>query len=95
MTVPVTETAGPRRGIFERVGRFCARRPWIVVSVWGVLFLLALPIAPRAADVLRPGGFSLDTLPASQTTHLLEQRIGLPPSALVIVIHGQRWPQGR
>jgi RND superfamily putative drug exporter len=51
--------------------------------------LLALPLAPRAADALQPGGFSLETLDAERAVHLLQQEIGLPPSALVIVIQGQ------
>jgi putative drug exporter of the RND superfamily len=86
--LPDSTTTPVRRGIFERVGRFCARHPWLVVGTWAVLFLLALPIAPRAADVLRPGGFSLDTLDSAETAQMLEQRVGLPPSALVIVIQG-------
>ncbi len=77
------------RGLFERIGRFSTRHRRLVVSTWGLLVLLALPLAPRVAGVLRPGGFSLDTLDSERTVQLLEQRIGLPPSALVIVIQGQ------
>jgi RND superfamily putative drug exporter len=48
-----------------------------------------LPLAPRAAGVLQPGGFSLDDLDSAKARHLLESAVGLPPSALVIVIQGE------
>jgi RND superfamily putative drug exporter len=78
-----------RPGLFERVGRFCARHPRTVVATWALMGLVALPLAPRTADVLQPGGFSLETLDSERTVHLLQQEIGLPPSALVIVIQGE------
>ena len=72
--------------VFERLGRFCARRRWWVLAAWAALALVALPLAPQAPSVLRPGGFSSPSLEASQARALLEERIGLPPSAAVILI---------
>ena len=51
-----------------------------------MLALIALPLAPRAPEALQPGGFTADDLEAARARRLLEERIGLPPSALVIVI---------
>ena len=89
MRASTDPAARPSHGLFERIGRFSVRHRRLVVVSWGLLALLALPLAPRAAEQLQPGGFSLDTLDSERTVHLLEQRIGLPPSALVIVIQGQ------
>jgi len=71
---------------FAGLGRTVARRPWWVVAAWALLALVALPLAPRAHDALQAGGFTADDLEAAQARRLLEQRVGLPPSALVIVI---------
>jgi RND superfamily putative drug exporter len=71
---------------FAGLGRAVARRPWWVVIAWGVLALLALPLAPRAHDALQAGGFTADDLEAAQARRQLEERVGLPPSALVVVI---------
>ncbi|MBA3435347.1 MAG: MMPL family transporter, partial [Chloroflexi bacterium] len=72
--------------LFERLGKRCARHPWRVVAVWALLALAALPLAPQAPGALSPGGFSLDDLEAARTRRTLESEIGLPPSALVIVV---------
>jgi RND superfamily putative drug exporter len=75
--------------VFSRLGRFCARHRWWVIATWAVLALVALPLAPRASGALQPGGFSLDDLDSAKARHLLESSVGLPPSALVIVIQGE------
>jgi putative drug exporter of the RND superfamily len=83
------EPAAPRGGLFRRLGTFCARHPRRVLLAWAVAAIVAAPLAPLAPGALQPGGFSLDDLSSEQTTHLLETAIGLPPSALVIVIQSQ------
>jgi len=71
---------------FAGLGRAIARRPWWVVAAWALLALVALPLAPRAHDALQAGGFTADDLEAARARRLLEARVGLPPSALVIVV---------
>ncbi len=71
---------------FAALGRAIARRPWWVIAAWALLALVALPLAPRAHDALQAGGFTADDLEAARARRLLEERVGLPPSALVIVI---------
>jgi putative drug exporter of the RND superfamily len=73
-------------GLFERLGRATARRRWWVVAFWAALALVALPLAPQAPGALQPGGFSADDLDAARARRLLEDGVGLPTSALVIVI---------
>jgi len=71
--------------VFERLGRFAYRRRRWVIAAWAVLLLIAIPLAPRAASVLRAGGFTLDSLESAQARRLLEHELGLAPSALVLV----------
>ncbi len=70
---------------FDRLGRFVVRRAWLVVSVWIVLLLVALPVAPRVPEQLSAGGFILDDLESARAKALLETELGVPPSALVVV----------
>lgn len=72
--------------VFERLGRLAYHRRWWVVGTWAVLLLAALPLAPRAGGALRAGGFVLDDLEASRASATLERELGVPPSALVIVL---------
>jgi RND superfamily putative drug exporter len=71
--------------LFERLGRFAARRRWWVVGAWAFLLLAAVPFAPQAPGALSAGGFILDDLESARAKTLLEEELGLPPSALVVV----------
>jgi RND superfamily putative drug exporter len=72
--------------VFERLGRFAARRRWPIVAAWTIALALAVPFAPRVVDALRSGGFTLDDLESARARRLLESELGLPPSALVVVL---------
>ncbi len=61
------------------------RRPWWVVVAWVALLLLAIPFAPQVPGKLSAGGFILDDLESARAKTLLEDELGAPPSALVIV----------
>jgi RND superfamily putative drug exporter len=70
---------------FDRLGRFVVRRPRIVLGAWALLLLMALPLAPQAPGALSAGGFILDDLESARAKALLEDELGAPPSALVVV----------
>ena len=70
---------------FDRLGRFVVRRARLVVATWGLLLLVALPLAPQAPGALSAGGFILDDLESARAKALLETELGAPPSALVVV----------
>ncbi len=72
--------------IFERLGAAIHHRRWWVIGGWVALLLLAIPFAPRAPGALRAGGFVLDDLESSKVRAVLEQELGAPPSALVVVL---------
>ena len=70
---------------FDRLGRFVVRRRWWIVTAWAVLILAAVPFAPRAPGALSAGGFILDDLESARAKQLLQQELGVEPSAFVIV----------
>ena len=70
------------------------RRRWWVVGAWAALLLLALPFAPRAPGALSAGGFILDDLESARAKSLLEDELGLPPSALVVVFTSETLEAG-
>ncbi|HYM84456.1 MAG TPA: MMPL family transporter [Candidatus Dormibacteraeota bacterium] len=80
--------------IFERLGRFVHRRRWWVIAAWAIVILVAIPFAPRAASVLRAGGFVLDDLESSKARATLEQELGQPPSVVVVVLHSDTLTAG-
>ena len=71
---------------FDRLGRFVVRRAWWVIGAWLAILLLAIPFAPQVPDRLSAGGFILDDLESARAKALLESELGVPPSALVIVL---------
>jgi RND superfamily putative drug exporter len=50
------------------------------------VLLAAAPFAPRVGSALRAGGFSLADLESARARTLLEQELGIPPSAVVVIL---------
>jgi putative drug exporter of the RND superfamily len=71
--------------IFDRLGRFAVRRRWWIVGAWIALILAAVPFAPRAPGALTAGGFILDDLESARAKQLLQDTLGVEPSAFVLV----------
>ena len=70
---------------FDKLGRFAVRRRWWIVAAWAALILLAIPFAPRAPGALSAGGFILDDLESARAKRLLQDELGVEPSAFVLV----------
>jgi len=68
------------------------RKRWTVLSLWAVLLVIALPLAPRATDALKPGGFSNDKLPSAQARAVFRDQLDLTPMSFELIfrsdIHG-------
>lgn len=72
----------------ERLARGSARRPWLVVALWFVLFITGGLLASGISDVLTTE-FGLDTEPESRTAdRLLQERLRGPEAAREMVIVG-------
>jgi putative drug exporter of the RND superfamily len=79
---------------FERLGHAVVSHHRFVLVVWGLVLAVALPIAPRVAEVLRPGGFASPDLESARARELLRTELEAPPSAVVVVLHGQELVAG-
>ncbi len=60
---------------YGRLGRFAARWRFVILALWGVAALVALPFAPRIASALSPGGFGSDTMESVRAGNLLQNRL--------------------
>jgi RND superfamily putative drug exporter len=68
-----------------RLGCALYRHRRAVLVVWGLVLLVALPVAPRVFRALTAGGFSSPDLEAFRASQLLADRFGSNPSNLVLV----------
>ncbi|HEU4672713.1 MAG TPA: MMPL family transporter [Candidatus Limnocylindrales bacterium] len=50
---------------------------------------MAAPFAPRVAGALRAGGFSLGDLESARASAVLENELGIPPSAVVVILRSE------
>jgi RND superfamily putative drug exporter len=80
---------------FERLGRWCARHRWPVVSAWLLLVLVSVPFALQAPAALRAGGFIRPDLESAQAKALLESEIGVAEAAVVVVFHSDDLTAGQ
>src|ERR1700704_565848 len=68
-----------------RLGSALYRHRRGVLAAWGLVLLLALPVAPRVLRSLAAGGFSSPDLEAFRATQLLSDRFGSNPASLFLV----------
>jgi RND superfamily putative drug exporter len=73
-------------------GRGIYRHRRLVLVVWALAVLCAVPIAPQVFHSLTAGGFTSPDLEAFRATQLLADRFGSNPSDLVLVFDD---PRGR
>ncbi len=60
--------------MFYHLGRFATRFRWLIVGIWMVAILVALPFAPQASQVLHSGGFSSPDAQSQQAHDVLTQK---------------------
>jgi len=61
------------------------RHRLLVLGIWGLVLLAALPVAPRIFRSLDAGGFTSPDLEAARASELLSKRFGANPASLVLV----------
>ena len=61
--------------MFYRIGRAMVRLRYLIVGLWAIAVLAALPFAPRAPEQLSPGGFSSPQMQSQQAVDALQQRL--------------------
>ncbi len=62
-----------------------------MIAVWALLVVVALPFAPRAAEHLKPGGFTGENYPSVQARRELQERLGFSTITLEIVFEHPAW----
>ncbi|MGO8947640.1 MAG: MMPL family transporter [Ktedonobacterales bacterium] len=59
--------------MFRRLGLRMVRWRYWIVGMWTLAVLVALPFAPRVAEVLAPGGFSNNSMESQQAINVLQK----------------------
>ncbi len=77
--------------MFNALGALVVRRKYIVVAVWAVIILAALPFAPRAHEFLKPGGFSNESFPSVKARKVLQERLELSTLSIDFVFSHPEW----
>lgn len=77
--------------MLNALGALVVRRKYIVVTVWAVIILAALPFAPRAHEFLKPGGFSNESFPSVKARKVLQERLELSTLSIDFVFSHPEW----
>lgn len=78
--------------MFRWFGRLAYRFRWPIVVLWFAAALATLPVLPRVADVLSPGGFSSSQTESAKARALLQQNIpGYSPSTILVLFSHPTW----
>ena len=67
------------------------RKRWAVLVAWAMLLLVALPLATKATDALKPGGFSNNSLPAAQARAVFRDQLDLSPISFELIFRSERY----
>jgi len=70
---------------FYRLGRRVHRHRWLVLVVWIIVLVAALPAAPSASRALSPGGFATAQMEAARAGATMQTALGENPSALLVI----------
>jgi RND superfamily putative drug exporter len=70
----------------DRLGAFLERRRWLVLGIWLVLLLAALPFAARQTENLTGGGFSVPGSGSEAVDKGLERFEGAQKESLAVVL---------
>ena len=77
--------------MLNALGALVVRRKYIVVAIWAVIILAALPFAPRAHEFLKPGGFSNESFPSVKARKVLQERLELSTLSIDFVFSHPEW----
>src|SRR5918992_1466875 len=74
------------QALMDRLGAFLERRRWLVLGIWLVLLLAALPFAARQTENLTGGGFSVPGSGSEAVDKGLERFEGAQKESLAVVL---------
>src|SRR5215213_527716 len=72
----------------ERLAGVLARRRWLIVAVWAVVLVAALPLAARQTEDLTGGGFAVPGSQSEEVDEAIESEYGgTSDGAISVVLH--------
>lgn len=71
--------------MFYHLGRIATRYRWLIVGLWMVAVIVALPFAPQANQVLRSGGFSSPDAESQRAIDLLVQKLHVNQTIVQVI----------
>lgn len=78
--------------MFAALGRAAYRWRWLILLIWLLATLAALPFIPRVADSLQVGGFSSTGTEEARATQLLQRELGFAPSTMLVIYQSETLP---
>ncbi len=71
--------------MFERLARFAIAHSRLMIGLWIVLALAAIPFALNAGEPLKVGGFTSEDTESSRVRETIQDDLGYSPSSLIVV----------
>ena len=77
--------------MFYRLGKIATHHRWLIVGLWIVAAIIALPFAPRANQVLLSGGFVSPDAESQKAIDVLTQRLHLSQTIVQVIFTSQQY----
>src|SRR2546423_5599798 len=77
--------------MFYHLGKIATRFRWLIVGMWMVAIAVSLPFAPRASQVLHPGGFVSPDAESERAINLLVQKLHLNLTVVEVFFTSQNY----
>ena len=77
--------------MFYHLGKLATRFRWLIVGMWMVAIAVSLPFAPRASQVLHPGGFVSPDAESERAIDLLAQKLHLNLTVVEVFFTSQNY----
>lgn len=77
--------------MFYRLGKFATRHRWLIVGIWMLAMLIALPFAPQASQVLQSGGFASPDAESQKAIDLLSQKLHVSETIVQVIFTSEHY----
>ncbi|GAC1375714.1 MAG: MMPL family transporter [Ktedonobacteraceae bacterium] len=77
--------------MFYRLGKIATHYRWLIVGIWMVAAVIALPFAPQANQVLLSGGFVSPDAESQKAIDVLTQKLHLSQTIVQVIFTSQHY----
>ena len=77
--------------MLKQIGQRVVKHIYIVLALWLIVVAAAFPFAPRAQELLKPGGFSNESFPSAQARRVLQERLEISTLSIDFVFIHPEW----